>query len=150
MLDHVAGQPLQVSGRIGSVPEVYIQSDYDDGWALMTAFSGGPISHEQTISLDPSKVLGVLNHSYSLKEEGVRVGLEFPCADESREVFVLGNGGYDIRIVSSTGWLDDISLSENVLKIKAGSDTDVTIDIKGIIQTQTIASGKTASIPLKL
>ncbi len=152
MLDHVAGQPLQVSGRIGSVPEVYIQSDYDDGWALMTAFSGGPVSHEQTISLNPSKVLGVLNHSYSLTEEGVRVrvGLEFPCADESREVFVLGNEGYDIRIVSSTGWLDDISLSENVLKIKAGSDTDVTIDIKGIIQTQAIASGKTASIPLKL
>lgn len=150
VLDHVAGQPLQVNGRIGSVPEVYIQSDYDDGWALMTAFSGGPVSHEQTISVDPSKVLGVLNHSYSLTEEGVRVGLEFPCADESREVFVLGNEGYDIRIVSSTGWLDDISLSENVLKIKAGSDTDVTIDIKGIIQTQTIASGKTASIPLKL
>ncbi len=55
-----------------------------------------------------------------------------------------------ISFHSSTGWLDDISLSENVLKIKAGSDTDVTIDIKGIIQTQTIASGKTASIPLKL
>ena len=55
-----------------------------------------------------------------------------------------------ISFHSSTGWLDDISLSENVLKIKAGSDTVVTIDIKGIIQTQTIASGKTASIPLKL
>lgn len=150
VLGNVAGHPLQISGQIGSVPEIYVQSDYDGGWALMTAFSGSPAKHTEIIKVYPEKVLGVLNHAYSVENDGVKVELEFPCADESREVFVLGNEGYDIRIVSSTGWLDDISLSENVLKIKAGSDTDVTIDIKGIIQTQTIASGKTASIPLKL
>lgn len=149
VLDHVAGQPLQVIGQIGSVPEIYIQCDYDEGWALMTAFSGGPARHKETIKVNPDKVLGVLNHAYSVGKDGVTVNLEFPCADDTREVFVLGNEGCDIRILSSTGWLDKISLSGKTLSVRAGSDTDIVVDIRGNKkESHRISAGKTLKISL--
>lgn len=149
VLDHVAGQPLQVIGQIGSVPEIYIQCDYDGGWALMTAFSGGPARHKETIKVNPDKVLGVLNHAYSVGKDGINVNLEFPCADESREVFVLGNEGCGVRILSSTGWLDRISISGKTLSIRAGSDTDIVVDILGKKkESHHISAGKTLKISL--
>lgn len=149
VLDHVAGQPLQVIGQIGSVPEIYIQCDYDGGWALMTAFSGGPARHKETIKVNPDKVLGVLNHAYSVGKDGINVNLEFPCADDTREVFVLGNEGCDIRILSSTGWLDKISLSGKTLSVRAGSDTDIVVDIRGNKkESHRISAGKTLKISL--
>ncbi len=148
VLPEIAGQKLEVTGKVGSVPEIYVQRNPEDGWALMTAFSGGPARHTHIIRLNTEMVLGALDHAYSIEEDGVKVEMTFPCPDESREIFVIGNGGSGIRVLSSTGWLEDISLSGNSLKIKAGSDTDVTVDIKGRIQTRTIPSGKTVSIPL--
>ena len=146
VLMHTAGYPLQVSGQIGSIPEVYIQSNYNDGWALMTAFSGGPARHSQTIELNADKVLGVLNHSYRLENNGVAVNLEFPCADESREVFVVGNDSLPVRILSSTGWLDNITISGNTVCIKAGSDTDIIVETNGHETSHHISAGKTLKL----
>jgi hypothetical protein len=147
VIEHVAGQPLQVKGKIGSVPEIYIQSDYDGGWSLMTAFSGGPARHTETIKVNPDKVLGVLNHAYSVEKDGINVNMEFPCADESREVFVLGNEGCGVRILSSTGWLDRIDVSGKTLSIRAGSDTDIVVDIRGNKkESHRISAGKTLKI----
>ena len=147
VLEHVAGQPLQVKGKIGSVPEIYIQSDYDGGWSLMTAFSGGPARHTETIKVNPDKVLGVLNHAYSVEKDGINVNMEFPCADESREVFVLGNEGCGVRILSSTGWLDRIDVSGKTLSIRAGSYTEILLDIQGKKkESHRIPAGKTLKI----
>ena len=143
---HTAGYPLQVSGQIGSIPEVYIQSNYDDGWAIMTAFCGGPARHSQTIELNADKVLGVLNHSYRLENNGVAVNLEFPCADESREIFVVGNDSLPVRILSSTGWLDNITISGNTVCIKAGSDTDIIVETNGHETSHHISAGKTLKL----
>lgn len=148
VLEHIAGNPLQVKGKVGSIPEIYTQCNYEDGWALMTAFSGGPARHTETIEVNSDNVLGVLNHSYCIVDDGVQVKLEFPCSDESREVFVLGNEGCGIRILSSTGWLDRISVSENTLTIKAGSDTDVVVEINKTKTSHHISAGKTLKISL--
>ena len=146
VLQHTAGNPLQVNGQIGSVPEIYIQSEYNNGWALMTAFSGGPAKFSQTIELNSAKVLGVLNHSYKLENNGVIVNLEFPCSDESREVFVIGNESVPVRILSSTGWLDNITVSGNTVRIKAGSDTDIIVEINKKVTSHHISCGKTLKL----
>lgn len=146
VLEHVAGEQLQVTGKIGAAPEIYVQCDYDGGWALMTAFSGAPMRCTHTINVDTARVLGVLNHAYSLQQAGVDIDLEFPCADESREVFVLGNEGSDISILSSTGWLDSIVVSGNTLTIRAGSDTEIVVKKDGKVVSQKISAGETVRL----
>lgn len=146
VLKHTAGNPLHVSGQVGSVPEIYLQSNYNEGWALLTAFSGGPVRHTHMIDLNTDKVLGVLNHSYRLENKGVAINFEFPCADESREVFVIGNDGIPVRILSSTGWIDDITVSGNTVRIKAGSDTDITVETRGEEMSYHISAGKTLKL----
>ena len=129
-----------------TIPEIYLQSNYNEGWALLTAFSGGPVRHAHMIDLNTDKVLGVLNHSYKLENKGVTVNLEFPCSDESREVFVIGNDGIPVRILSSTGWIDDITVSGNTVRIKAGSDTDITVETRGEEISYPISAGKTLKL----
>lgn len=116
----------------------------------MTTFSGGPARHTETIKVNPDKVLGVLNHAYSVEKDGINVNMEFPCADECREVFVLGNEGCGVRILSSTGWLDRIDVSGKTLSIRAGSDTEILLDIQGKKkESHRIPAGKTLTFGLE-
>ena len=75
----------------------------------------------------PDKILGALNSAYRVDDDGIVFDLQFPAADDSREAFVLGNHGSGTSIVSSSGWLDDISQTGNSLSITAGSQSAVRI-----------------------
>lgn len=127
VLEYTAGYPLRVTGKIGSSPEIYVQTSPETGYALMTAFSGSAISHTEHITMCPDKILGALNSAYRVDDDGIVFDLQFPAADDSREAFVLGNHGSGTSIVSSSGWLDDISQTGNSLSITAGSQSAVRI-----------------------
>lgn len=134
VLNHTQGHPLRVSGKIGASPETYLQAAPEKGYALFTAFSGSPVSHTEHISLDPTQVLGVLNHAYTTERDGIRLDLQFAAPDDTREAFVLGNDGSEIRVLSSTGWLDDLEIRGKSLRIRSGSETHIRLVLPAGIQ----------------
>lgn len=143
VLEHTAGRPLKISGQIGAAPETYLQAAPEKGYALFTAFSGSPAEHTEYIDVDTEQVLGVLNHAY--REEGgrIRLDLQFAAADDTREAFVVGNGGCGVRVLSSTGWIDRLEADGGRLSVRCGSDSHLRIKLpEG-------ASGIRADVPFR-
>lgn len=161
VLPYIAGNPLEVEGKIGSSPEIYRQIDYKSGFGQVIGFSGSALYYPMQISVEKN-VLGVLNHAYKQTDGKLHLNFQFQFSDDTREAFILGNEGSDIRILESTGWLNDINLTESNLTLEAGSETTVTIfipskynlsDFKNNLSgkdqyTFKLSCGQTLNIPL--
>jgi hypothetical protein len=81
------------------------------------------------VPLATDNLLGVLNHAYRSENGGVMLPLQFSMPDDTREAFILGNGGSGAGILSSTGWIDSIEQGDGSLSIVTGSPCDMTIRI---------------------
>jgi len=111
----------EVIGRIGSSPEIYTQVNPEKAAGQVIAFSGSAMEYQHKVSIEQSKVLGVLNHAYEFRDGQLILDFQFPMADATREAFILPNNGNGISIVSSTSWIDDLNIDKNRLTYVAGA-----------------------------
>jgi hypothetical protein len=126
---YIAGKPLTVQGKVGSSPEIYRRIDCASGFGQVIAFSGSPGYFPQRIPLKGEHLLGVLNHAFEISGDTLHLNFQFEFPDDTREAFLLGNRGSGICILSSSGWLDDIQLSDSALLLKAGGKSILKIRI---------------------
>ena len=144
VLPHVRGSRVEVVGAVGDSPEIYLQRNAEEGFALLTAFSWEPVSLPFTIGVQPSAVLGVLNHPFRLCPEGVQLTLELQQED-CASAFVLGTGGETVpaRVLSSTGKLDSVTLEGDALRVRAATDSEIEVQTAdGRTQRYTLPAGK--------
>jgi hypothetical protein len=111
----------EVIGRIGSSPEIYTQVNSKEGAGQIIAFSGSALAFKHKVKVDQKKVLGVLNHTYKLKDDQLIFDFQFPMADATREAFVVPNQGNGISVISSTGWIDEMIQDKNGLNYTVGA-----------------------------
>lgn len=127
VLPYIASQPTQVLGNVGASPELYTCVDAEKAYGQVIGFSGSALSYNHRVRIARDQLLGVLNHSYSLIDDWLELPFQFAMPDDTREAFILGNGKSGVSIVSSTGWIDDISLEDNRLVVRLGAESDLTI-----------------------
>lgn len=129
VLPYIQRLPVEVSGSIGSSPEVYTQINSEEAAGQIIAFSGSACESKVSVYLKSENCLGVLNHAYTLKNDSVHFSFQFNRSDDTREAFILPNQGRGIGIESSSGWIDGIELdaTNNSLTITTGNSTDLVI-----------------------
>ena len=131
VLPFIQSIPLEVHGAIGASPEVYQQIDAENAVGQVIAFSGSACQSAFEVSLNTDKCLGVLNHSYRLKNGKLHFQFQFNRPDDTREAFILNNEGTGISIISYTGWLNDLRLhvDKKQLIISPGNKGEILIRI---------------------
>lgn len=129
VLPHISGKPLTYEGLIGATPELYMQLNEEQAYGQIIGFSGSVTSKQVRIPLHTDNLLGVLNHAYTTVQDSVKLDFQFPMPDDTREAFILGNDGSGLSILSSTGWLDQITQEENSVRILTGSAGTLTIKL---------------------
>ena len=129
VIPHVAGKQLEITGLIGATPELYVQKNVDSGYGIISGFSGSAVEYPYTCKMDNKKLLGVLNHAYKCNDEGIHFNFQFTIPDDTREAFMIGNDGSGVTVLSSTGWLDDLTYSNDNLTITSGNESTVVVRI---------------------
>ena len=142
VLPHVEGMPMKVSGKLCDTPEIYTQANPKEGYALMTAFSAESWDGCHHITLDPSKVIGVLDCPFSMDADGVNISLRLIDKDDSAAAYVLGGNTTPVRVLSSTGSLTDLDLSLNGLSVKAAEDAVIRVEISGQVKEISLKAGE--------
>lgn len=133
VLPYIAHLPLQVTGGIGSSPELYIHVNQEKGAGQVIAFSGAVTEHDVTLDMPTDSCLAILHNTYSIKTSGIEIPLQFPMPESSREAFILPNLGTGIQVISSTAWLKDVRLDteKKSLTIVPGGKGTITVKIPG-------------------
>ena len=119
-LPYVADILPEVTGRVGSSPEIYTQVNPSAGAGQVIAFSGSAMEYRHAVALDPSRVLAVLNHAYSFVDNELVLDLDFPMPDATREAFIIPNQGGNLSIFESTGWLNSVLWQDHQLIYSTG------------------------------
>ncbi len=149
VLPYVEGRLVEVRGRVDASPELYIQRNPDNGYALVTAFAREAVVEEVTVQLPVEKVLGALGHPFRLSGEGVVLPLSLRGGDSCASAFVLGGGERGVRLLSSTGPLEDIRLDRVGIYIKAAGDAHVQLALpSGQVKEFDLAAGSGVTISL--
>ncbi|HZK95781.1 MAG TPA: alpha-galactosidase [Prolixibacteraceae bacterium] len=123
VLPYIVNLPIEISGLIGSSPEVYTHVNREKGAGQVIAFSASACNAPVSVNLKTKNCLGVLNHAYSMDPDMIHLPFQFNRPDDTREAFILSNRNTGIGIVSSTGWIDDVQLDieKKTLKIVPGN-----------------------------
>ncbi|GGC15067.1 hypothetical protein GCM10011386_03560 [Parapedobacter defluvii] len=135
---HIAQLPTRVYGRIGGSPELYTCVNEATAYGQVIGFSGSALSYIHRVNVDSTQFLGVLNHAYSYSDGVLSLPFQFAMPDDTREAFILGNDGKGISIVSSTGWIDDVTLEENVVHIRLGAASHLVLKLKARAITMSV------------
>lgn len=122
VLSYVKNIITEVTGRVGSSPEIYSQVNREKGAGQIIAFSGSAIDYEYKTKINPSNVLGVLNNSYSIENDNLILNFQFPMADASREAFIIPNENNGISIIKSSCWLKELDYTSEGLQYISGTD----------------------------
>lgn len=128
VLPHVRGILVERKGTTGSSPETYVQRNPKTGYALFTAFSSANVGVTEHISLDGSRVLGVMGLPFTVTPSGVDVPLQFSGErDESRVAFVIGKEDSSVSVVSSTVALDRLDVIPGGISVTASAEGDILV-----------------------
>jgi len=146
VLLHVKGRPVERSGMIDSSPEIYIQRNPENGYALFTAFSRESVSRDVVVDVPAEKVLGVLGHAFELKDK-VLLPLRLKGKDAFASAFVMG-GSHETRVLASTGALEDVILTRKRLTVKAKEDCTIKVQLPGRTAAADIKAGESVSFDL--
>lgn len=138
---YIHGKPTCYQAKVGGTPEIYTQIDTQNTFGQILAFSGAAIEHRHAVETDQSMLLGIIGHPYTSDNDSIYFTFDFTHPDDTKKAFVIGNLGKKVSVVSSSGWLDDVTLEDNVLTVKAGSATTLLIKHTGKKITQ-IVDGK--------
>lgn len=124
---YITGNPLIISGLVGSSPEMYEQIDYQNAFGQVIGFSGSARNVLYKCKINGENLLCVLNQSYKLKHNNLFFDFQFSIPDDTREAFIVGNNGKNISIIESTGWIDDVQLEDRQLTIVLGGASNLKI-----------------------
>lgn len=122
VLPYLKDVPMEVSGPVGSAPEIYARVNGESGAGQVVAFSSKPLHHLQKIPMLSEQVLAVLNHAYQIENDTIYLPFTFTMVDDTREAFIIPNQGAGISILTSTTWLDDVQYVDSQLTIKPGAE----------------------------
>jgi hypothetical protein len=146
VLPLIMAQPVQLIGNVGSSPEIYAQINAEKASGQVIAFSGSAIKYNYTTSINPNAFLCVLNHAFSMNEEGLlTIPFQFTMPNDTREAFILSNTTLDLKIISSTCWLKDAYFNEDKtqLNLLPGSHGALKIKVKNkLIEVEAITDEK--------
>jgi Alpha-galactosidase len=146
---HIAQLPTRVHGRVGGSPEVYSCVNEATAYGQVVGFSGSALSYSHQFEVNDAQFLGVLNHAYSYADGMLTLPFQFAMPDDTREAFILGNDGKGVSIVSSTGWIDDITLEGNALNIRLGAASDLVLKLKANGVTTMSVDNREFPVPQK-
>jgi hypothetical protein len=110
ILPYIIDLPIEVSGNIGSSPEIYTHVNNNSAAGQVIAFSGSAVESPATIQVNTENCLGVINHAFSTSPGSIHLSFQFTRPDDTREAFILPNQGTGIGIESCIGWIEDLSL----------------------------------------
>ena len=127
VLPFVEGRPLSHEGRLCDSPEIYVQTDRERGYALLTAFASESWSGTRVIPVDAKAVLATLGVPFCAGPEDIRVDLCLEGKDDSCAAFVLGDAGDGPRVLSSTGALEDARPDGKSLTVTAADAATVAV-----------------------
>jgi hypothetical protein len=120
--------PMEISGPVGSAPEIYSRVNFGSGAGQVVAFSAKPLHHLQKIPMQSDQVLALVNHSYRIENDTIYLPFTFTMVDDTREAFIIPNQGSGIHISSSTAWIDDIQWNDGQLTLMPGSEGIVKVE----------------------
>ncbi len=120
--------PMEISGPVGSAPEIYARVNSGSGAGQVVAFSAKPLHHLQKIPIQSEQVLAVLNHSYRIENDTIYLPFTFTMIDDTREAFIVPNQGSGVHVSSSTTWIDDILWEDGQLTLMSGSEGMVMVE----------------------
>lgn len=115
VLPYVSESLPQVQGRVGDSPEIYRVVNEEESAGQIIAFSRTRTTCRIEQSVNPARLLGVLNHPYSGQDGTLDINLSFPEEESAKALFILPNEGAGVSIQSSSVALSDIRLDENSL-----------------------------------
>ncbi len=139
VLPYTQGWPMKSTGVMAGTPEIYSQTNTDEGYSLVTAFSSEPWKGSYTVALSPSKVMAVLGASYNCTEDGLDIDFDLAGKDATAAAFVLGEEPGSPRIISSTCALEDIRKDGRCLSVLPSADGAVKVCFPGSGETAEIA-----------
>jgi hypothetical protein len=148
----VAGVRPEIIGEVGGSPEIYTFIDPNKGQGQIIAFSGSALEYEYVYNLSSTNsgtILGIVGHSYSIDDNHLKIPFRFPMGLTSREAYILTNKGNGISILSSSGWLQNITCHENNLTIVSGSSGELIISWPGDLGYPTVRSEKKISFDIE-
>lgn len=131
VLPHTQGWPMKSVGAMAASPEIYSQTNTEDGYSLVTAFSSEPWTGTYTVEVDPSKVLAVLGSSYTSDTHGINLNLNLDRKDASAAAFVIGSEQDCPRVVGSTCALEDVTTDGKTLSVLPLSDGTIRVSFPG-------------------
>ncbi|MCS7005550.1 MAG: alpha-galactosidase [Cytophagales bacterium] len=134
ILPYIEHLPLEIFGKIGSSPEIFVQLNRDTAAGQIIGFSGAPTEYLYKTSLAASNCLAVLHHQYELKEDTLYLPLQFSMPDDTREAFVLPNHGTNVSVTSVKGWLSDAILEEKRLILHTGTSSVIELQLPQNVQ----------------
>jgi hypothetical protein len=131
VLPYIVHLPLEVSGIVGSSPEIYTHVNREKAAGHVIAFSGSPCNAPVNVYINSENCLGVLNHAYSIDSGTIRLPFQFDRPDDTNEAFILSNNGNGIGIESSSGWIDSLELDviAKRLTIVSGNESSVILRV---------------------
>ena len=143
ILPYIIDLPIEVSGNIGSSPEIYTHVNKISAAGQVIAFSGSAVESPATIQVNTENCLGVINHSFSTSPSSIHIAFQFTRPDDTREAFILPNQGTGIGIESCTGWIEDLKLDiqNKSLIIVPGNQGEIIIRIP-TVYSEVEADGK--------
>ncbi len=127
VLPYVAGSAPEIIGRVGASPEIYTQVNSDEAAGQVVAFSGQAMHYHHAVQLAQDKLLGVMNHAYSVDRNTLFLRFGFPMPDATREAFIIPNEGRNITVLKSSSWLDTLDLADGTLSYTVGAAGEQTI-----------------------
>jgi len=143
VLPYIIDLPIEVSGNIGTSPEIHTYVKNNSAAGQVIAFSGSAVESPATIQVNTENCLGVINHSFSTSPGSIHLPFQFTRPDDTREAFILPNHGTGIGIESCTGWIEDLSLDiqNKSLTIIPGNQCEIILRIPPDY-TEVYANGK--------
>ena len=147
VMPYIAGCPVRKTGLVDDSPEVYVQSNPDNGYGLVTAFSQEDVAQDFTIPFRDGSVLGVIGHPFSVADAGVVLPLDLNGKDACAAAFIIGAEGKGPRLLSSTGTLSELRNEGNGLYVKAEDAAALKIVMPdGKVREENLAAGEELTI----
>ena len=125
VLPNVEGRPVRHIGAVDNSPEVYWQTDYENGYGLVTAFSRISVHHDLKLPMRKGGVLGVLGHPFKVDGSTLTIPLDLEGPDACAAAFIIGTEEPGVRLTGSTGILEDVAPRPEGLYVKALTATTI-------------------------
>ena len=121
VLPYLVNVNPEVIGKVGDSPEIYSIVNSEEAAGQIIVFTENPIEKSYSTEINSTKLLAVLNQSYIVENNQLKLNLNLNKKESSVAVFVLPNNGAYISIQYSTSPILNAQLKNNKLEYLIGS-----------------------------